>query len=684
MGYLMTEKAKRKLTAILSADVKGYSRLMGEDEKGTVRTLNAYREVMANLIQHHYGRVVDTPGDNLLAEFASVVDAVECSVEIQKELKTRNAELPENRKMEFRIGINLGDVIEEEGRIYGDGVNIAARLESLSEAGGICISGKTYDEIKNKLPLGYKYLGEQTVKNITEPMRTYQVLMEPEAVGKVIGEEKVRPRQSQRVVLGLVIGMIVVIAAVVIWKYYIPPTLRPKVAQKEKIVASQPEKAPTVAPPSIEGAPKEKVGPPSPEKVAKPAPPPASKMEAASKEKMAFPLPDKPSIAVMAFLNMTGDQSQDFFCDGLSESLITALSKVPQLFLISRDSTFSYKGKTVKTKQVSEDLGVQYVLEGSVQRARDQVRVTAQLIDALNGHHLWADRYDREFKDLFAILDDITKRIITALNVKLTHGESARIYSRGTENLDAYLKAQEAVWYAVHSTRTGLDRARQLAEEAVALDPNFPYAYQALGAVHMHDALAGFSKNPRESLEVSNKMLQKAIELDGSSNTATARAILAWNMAMLGKHDEALAAVGRAYELAPNAVLYLYGTILAFSGRAEEALPLLKEALRLNPRPPNSYLRSLIVAYRLAGRFEEAIAWAKTAVQREPDDIIAQASLTFQYSLAGREEEARAAAKEVMRINPGFSVKRFTRTMPYRDPAEKERLAQALKKAGLK
>jgi adenylate cyclase len=631
---MTTQEVKRKLVAILSADVKGYSRLMSEDEVGTIQTLNIYKEVMAGLIQHHRGRVVDAPGDNVLAEFGSVVDGVQCAVEIQKELKTRNAELPENRRMEFRIGVNLGDVVEDGEQILGDGVNIAARLESLSEAGGICISGTAFDQVRNKLELGYDYLGEQSVKNITLPVRVYKVLMEPEAAGKVTGEKKVKLRQWQKTALIVLSILIIVAAAFVIWRLYLHP-----------------------------------------------APPP---VQVASKEKMALPLPDKPSIAVMPFLNMTGDQRQNFFCDGLSESLITALAKIPQLFVISRDSTFSYKGTAVKTKQVSEELGVQYVLEGSVQKAGGRVRVTAQLIDALKGDHLWADRYERELRDFFTILDDITKRIVTALNVKLTHGESARVYSRGTENLDAYLKAQEAVWYAVHSTRVGLDRARQLAEEAVALDPNFPYAYQALGAVHMHDALAGFSKNPKESLEISNKMLQKAIELDGSPNTATARAMLAWNLAMLGRHDEAVAAVERAYELASNAVLYLYGTVLAFSGRAEEAIPLLKEAFRLNPRPPNSYLRSLIVAHRLAGRSEEALAYAKTAVQREPDDIISQASLTAQYSLAGREEEARAAAREVMRINPGFSVERFTRTMPYRDPAERERLAQALKKAGLK
>jgi adenylate cyclase len=251
---MTAQEVKRKLTAILSADVKGYSRLMGEDEKGTVRTLNVYKEVMTGIIQHHHGRVVDAPGDNLLAEFASVVDAVECSVEIQKELKTRNAELPENRRMEFRIGVNLGDVIEDGEQILGDGVNIAARLESLSEAGGICISGTAFDQVKNKLNLGYKYLGEQTVKNILEPVRVYRVLMEPEAAGKVIGEKKTKPRTWQRAVIGLVVALVVVIAAIVIWKFYTPSAPQPEVTSKEKVVAPQSEKASAVVPPSAEVA----------------------------------------------------------------------------------------------------------------------------------------------------------------------------------------------------------------------------------------------------------------------------------------------------------------------------------------------------------------------------------------------------------------------------------------------
>jgi len=247
---MTTQEVKRKLAAILSADVKGYSRLMGEDEKGTVHMLKAYKELMAGLIQHHHGRLVDTTGDNLMAEFASVVDAVECAVEIQKELKTRNADLPENRRMEFRLGVNLGDVIEDGEKILGDGVNIAARLESLADAGGICISGTAYDHVENKLSLGYEYLGEQTVKNIAKPVRVYRVLMEPEAAGKVIGEKKVKPRQWQMATMGLVIGVIVVVAVIVIWKLYMPSAPQPEVTPKEEIAVSQTEKAPTVAPPS--------------------------------------------------------------------------------------------------------------------------------------------------------------------------------------------------------------------------------------------------------------------------------------------------------------------------------------------------------------------------------------------------------------------------------------------------
>ncbi|NIS71325.1 MAG: adenylate/guanylate cyclase domain-containing protein, partial [Proteobacteria bacterium] len=370
------ESFKRKLTAILSADAKGYSRLMREGEEGTVRTLTAYRRAMATLIKKYRGRVVDSPGDNMLAEFASVIDAVECAVEIQRNLQARNAQLPENRKMEFRIGINLGDVIKEGRRIYGDGVNIAARIEGLAEAGGICISGTSYDQVQHKLALKYEYLGEHTVKNVSEPVRIYRLLKETEtAIANVL--------------------------------------------------------------PSRE-------------------------------------LPEKPSIAVLPFTNMTGDTQQEYFADGITENIITALSKVSEMFVIARNSVFTYKGRPVKVQQVSEELGVRYVLEGSVQKAGDRVRITGQLVDATTGHHLWAEQYDRGVTDFFDLLDEITREIVIALQVELTAGEQARLAQ--THSLKAWGYFVRGVSLLERFARGDNAKARNLFERALEIDPDYPSA----------------------------------------------------------------------------------------------------------------------------------------------------------------------------------------------------------------
>ncbi|MGD9040497.1 MAG: adenylate/guanylate cyclase domain-containing protein, partial [Desulfobacteraceae bacterium] len=384
---MATGDVKRKLTAIFSADVEGYSRLMGEDELATIETLTSHKEIMGKLIRQYRGRVVDSTGDNLLAEFASVVDAVQCAVEVQQILSSKNETLPENRRMYFRIGINLGDVVEEDERIYGDGVNVAARVESLAEGGGISISGTAYDQLGKKLPLGYEYLGEQEVKNIEKPVRVYRVLTEAEAAGKVIGEERPRPKQWRWVATGALAVLIIVAGALAIWNFYLRPTVEP-----------------------------------------------------ASVERMAFPLPEKPSIAVLPFDNLTGDPNQEYLADGITESIITALSKVPHLFVIARNSTFTYKGKSVKVHEVSEDLGVQYVLEGSVQKSGDKIRLTVQLVDALAGHHLWAERYDRTLSDIFAVQDELAIKIMTAMQVSLTEGDMAHMISRCAENVDAYVK----------------------------------------------------------------------------------------------------------------------------------------------------------------------------------------------------------------------------------------------------
>jgi adenylate cyclase len=627
---MTTQEVKRKLTAILSADVKGYSRLMGEDEKGTVRTLNAYKEVMANLIQQHRGRVVDAPGDNVLADFASVVDAVECAAEIQKELKTRNAELPENRRMEFRIGVNLGDVIEDGEQILGDGVNIAARLESLSEAGGICISGTVFDHVRNKLELGYEYLGEQTVKNIALPVRVYKILMEPAEAGKVTGEKKIAPRRWQRPALALAVVLILVIAAIVIWKYYTPST---------------------------------------------------PKMEVASREKMAFPLPDKPSIAVLPFVNMSEDPKQEFFSDGMTEEIITTLSKSPYLFVIARNSTFTYKGKPVKVKQVSEELGVRYVLEGSVRRSGEKVRITAQFIDAMTGYHLWAERFDRDLKDIFALQDEIAFKIMKTVHEKLEL-TATRKSGRGERNAEAFLKILEGREHFLRETMEDNVLARKLFEEAIALDPNSASAYTFLAWTYMVDRL--FGKSMKESLRRAIELGQRAISLDESE--AGAYASLGYFYTYAGQFDKAVAHAERGLALDPNSfeVLFNSGAALAFSGRPEEAIPLLHKVLRLNPFAPSLCFVTLSVAYRMAGRFDEAVEQAKRAVERNPKDLVAYLALATGCILTGREREARAAAAEVLKMNPAFSVEQFGRILPYKDKSFVDRSIDAWRKAGLK
>jgi TolB-like protein/class 3 adenylate cyclase/Tfp pilus assembly protein PilF len=688
---MATQEVKRKLTAILSADVKGYSRLMGEDEKGTVRTLNAYKEIMAGLIQHHRGRVVDAPGDNVLAEFGSVVDAVECAVEIQKELETRNEDLPENRMMEFRIGINLGDVIEDGEQILGDGVNIAARLESLSDAGGICISGTAYDHVENKLSIGYEYLGEQTVKNIAKPVRVYRVLLEPEAAGKVIGEKKTEPSQWPRAAVGLVIVLIIVVAAVVVWKFYIPSTPQPEIASKEKSTAAPSEKPsvtiPTSPAPSVAPALKEKVTPPLPEKVAKPAPPPAPKMEVASKEKMAFPLPDLPSIAVLPFVNMSEDPKQEFLSDGVTEEIITALSKVRHLFVISRQSTFSYKGKPVKVKQVSEELGVRYVLEGSLQRSGDRIRINAQLIDALTGRHIWAERYNRDLTDLFALQDHITMKILTAIRVKLTEGEQvsgAEKYFKGKQGLDCYLKYLESLNYLWRANIKDTKVARRIGEEAIEMCPENPMINVLMSGVNYLEYWLGLGKSPRESIEKGIELAQKAVAMDDSLSSAHGTLSLFYTQKR--EYERAIAEGERAVALEPGGWIshMRYGMSLHYGGRPEEAIQALQKAIRLNPVGESSNFFHLGHAYRTTGRFEEAVSEYKKALQRAPDNIFAHLGLAATYSMMGREQEARAEAAEVLRLNPKFSVDSYAKRLTFKDQSVTDKFIDALRKAGLK
>jgi adenylate cyclase len=404
-------------------------------------------------------------------------------------------------------------------------------------------------------------------------------------------------------------------------------------------------------------------------------------IEPASENKMAFPLPDKPSIAVLPFANMSGDPEQDYFSDGLTEEIITALSKVPKLFVIARNSAFTYKGKPVKVKQVAEELGVKYVLEGSIRKAGDKIRITAQLIDALSGHHLWAERYDRNLKELFAVQDDLTKNIITALQVKLTEGEQVRSAAKGTNNLEAYLKYLQAMALMRQFNIESNALAKQLTQEAIALDPEYAMAYLVLSSTHQMDVWLGTSKSREQSIAKSMELTQKAIELDPTY--AEAYGHLGFTFSMIEEHDKAVANAERAAALNPNSA-YVHmrlGHTLRFAGRYEEAIPEYKKAIRLDPIPPTNYLFGLGMAYCGTGQYDEAIKWCEKAVRQDPDSFLTRLMMTMVYSESGRLEDARAEAEEVLRINPKFSVEKYEKAFT---GSNKEQSLAAIRKAGLK
>ncbi len=417
----------RKLTAILSADVAGYSRLMQDDEVATVKTIESYKRIISDLITQHRGRVVDSPGDNLLAEFASVVDAVQCAVAAQKEFQARNIELPENRRMRFRMGINLGDVIEEESRIYGDGVNIAARLESLADPGGICISKTALNHIKTKLPYGYAFLGEQAVKNIANPLKVYKILMKPRILKESEGERKAKESLRKIAVFGLVAAL-VLLSGVILWQFF------------------------------------SRLTPP---------------IERAEPKRMGFPLPESPSIAVLQFLNLSEDSKQERLCAAITDNVINGLSKFPQLLVIASGATAPYMGKTAAVKQVSEELGVRYVVEGSVQRSGDRIRITTKLTDAIAGNQLWSEVYDANAEDLFNLQDDITLKVLNAVEVKIAAGSALKPkqwkFFSTKRGFDCYLKSLEVVGHIQRATIPETDLARQKAEEGIALCPELPF-----------------------------------------------------------------------------------------------------------------------------------------------------------------------------------------------------------------
>jgi adenylate cyclase len=637
-------KTERRLAAILHADVHGYSRRIHEDEAGTLQVLTPSLALLRTLVEHHGGRAVGSRGDSLLAEFPSVVEAVQCAVEMQRELKARSIDIPENKRLAFRMGISLGEIVIDGEQPHGDGINIAVRIEGLAEPGGICISDIVYHQVKTKLPLQYQDLGEHPLKNIPEPVRVWRIIPDgsegPQCKvqsAKVNGERQKPRKVSTSVFVSVLVSVVLLGGLVTLWSFF-PSVFR---------IPHSAFRTQEAQPPSL-------------------------------------PLPDKPSIAVLPFVNMSEDPSQEYFSDGLTEDLITALSKLSGLFVISRNSVFTYKGKAVKVTDVSRELGVRYVLEGSVRKANNQVRVTAQLVDATTDHHIWAERYDRPLQDIFAVQDEIVRKIITTLKLQLTLQEQGILVRKTTDNLEAYDYFLRGTEYSRQFTKEANTQARQMFERAVELDPQYALAYASIGWTYVVEWTSQWDTDP-QILERATELAQKAIALDDS--VPGAHSILSRLYMFNKQHDQAIAEAERAIALDPNwADGYMYLALgLRFVGRAEEAVEAMKKAMRLNPRYPPFYQSVLGFAYCQVGGYEEAITAQKGALSRNPSLLVSRVCLAACYSMAGRDEEARAQVKEVLRLSPNYSLEVLARERAlWKDPADGKAMLDALRKAGLK
>jgi adenylate cyclase len=582
------ERLQRRLAAILSADVVGYSRLMGIDEAGTLSRLNALRrELIDPAIAAHSGRVVKLMGDGALVEFASAVDAVTCAIEIQRQLREHDASGSEADPIRFRIGINVGDIIIEGEDILGDGVNIAARIEGIAEPGGISISEDAWRQVQGKVAANFVDAGERSLKHIARPVRVYRL------------------------------------------------DLAQKVASTSR--ASRPLPA----------------------------------------------QPDKPSIAVLAFNNMSGDPEQEYFSDGISEDIITDLSKLSELHVIARNSSFTYKGKPVDVKQIGRELGVRYVLEGSVRKSGNRVRVTGQLIDAGSGAHVWADRFDRDLTDIFAVQDELTQEIISALRVKLTPEQKDRLVRKNTieeEAYDLFMRGRELSW---HATKSNSIEARNLLERAVTISPDFAAAHSLIGATYANDYANGWAEIPEQSLQTALEIAERAVQLDEADPHA--HEVLAMALFFHRELDRALAEARRCLALAPNSagVHAVIARILTYSGDAASAINMIDAYMRLDPLYGDLTLHFLAEARVSLGQFDAAVAALKQRLERNPNSETSYALLAACYGHLGRIADARAAWAEVMRIAPNFSIERQRRILPYKNPNDFERRVEGMRIAGL-
>jgi adenylate cyclase len=589
------ERLQRRLAAILSADVVGYSRLMGIDEAGTLARLKALRrDIIDPMIAAYSGRTVKLIGDGTLVEFASAVDAVSCAIEVQKRVRDRATGRPEDMRIALRIGINVGDVIVDGDDIYGDGVNVAARIESLAEPGGISISRSAADQVRDKLRLRIESRGEQTVKNIARPVEVFRVVADekdPESMGRDAAEVRLQP--------------------------------------------------------------------PSPND-------------------------DKASIAVLAFTNMSGDPEQEYFSDGISEDIITDLSKLPELQVIARNSTFTYKGKAVDVKQVGRELGVRYVLEGSIRKAGNRVRVNAQLIDAANGGHLWAERYDRNLTDIFEVQDDLTQQIVGALKITLTETAKSAIAAGGTRNVaahDLFLRGRERLFGPRKDSET-FERWMADFRRAIEIDPGYGAPYAGLAMGYLFDYQNRWSNDPDGSLADADRFAREAIAKD--DRDPFAHFVAAAAAFFLKDNERAAAEEDRALSLNPNYALALSGRgfAYAFGGEPRKAIPLFERVMRLDPAQSQT-LHSLGTAYFLAGDYATAATYFRKRIEINPTTDFSRAFLVSALGHLGETDEARRTWRELEEVNPRFSFEDHIGRLPFRNPADAELFTLGLRKAGL-
>lgn len=626
----------RRLAAIMFTDIVGFSRQMGADEARTMRLLNVHNRLIHQAVSEHHGHVIKTIGDAFLVDFPSVVHAVQCAQAIHAQLRVHNAEQEQSEQIHVRIGIHLGDILQQEGDVFGDGVNIAARLQSLAEPDTICISQKVYEEVAKKINLGTVVsLGKPPLKNIAERFAVYALLPESsKGIRQTLQVQRLHLSRRLRPVhyVGAV-GLLLMAGTFIVTRSFLTP--------------------------------------------------PLNTQHVARTTQESLPLPDKPSIAILPFDNISNDPSQDYFSDGITEDITTDLSKIASLFVISRNSAFTYKGKAVKVQEVSKELGVHYVLEGGVRRSENQVRITAQLIDATQGQHLWSERYDRPLQDIFALQDEVIRKIVTSLELKLTVGEQLNLTRFPTNDMAAYdyfLRGTENYYRFRQETNA---EARQLFTRALEHDPQYTAAYALIGYTYWTDWYSQWTPDPK-ALERAFQAAQKAMTLDDSLSAAhqIASIVYLWQR----RYEQAFVEAERAVAANPNeaTAYWTKGFVLNFIQKYQEALQAVETAIRLNPHSPPYYLLELGKAYRFLGQPEKAIIAQKAALARNPTFLPARLQLAGVYSELGQEKEAEAEVTQIMQLSPNFSLATHQQSVPYKEPSVLERYIDSLRKAGLK